>query len=62
MVLFLYYIFARAFPCSSVAEQAAVNRWVVGSNPTGGAIFLTGIEKHVNYLIVIPFKIRYDEN
>ncbi len=27
-----------AFPCSSVAEQATVNRWVVGSIPTGGAM------------------------
>ena len=28
---------SEMLPCSSVAEQAAVNRWVVGSNPTGGA-------------------------
>ena len=25
------------FPCSSAVEQSTVNRWVVGSNPTGGA-------------------------
>jgi hypothetical protein len=28
------------FPGSSMAEQPAVNRWVVGSNPTQGAIIL----------------------
>ncbi len=28
----------RLFHRSSVVEQSAVNRWVVGSNPTGGAI------------------------
>ena len=27
-----------AFPGSSMVEQSAVNRWVVGSNPAQGAI------------------------
>ena len=28
---------ALTFPSSSMAEQSAVNRWVVGSSPTSGA-------------------------
>src|SRR5581483_2910141 len=28
---------AMIFPSSSMAEQSAVNRWVVGSSPTSGA-------------------------
>src|SRR5258708_7704241 len=36
----IWYDFSRCpktFPSSSMAEQSAVNRWVVGSNPTSGA-------------------------
>ena len=39
------------FPCSSVVEQSTVNRWVVGSNPTGGAF----IEK-ASFMLVFSMK------
>ena len=32
-----------AFPGSSVVEQAAVNRWVAGSNPARGAKVYQGV-------------------
>ncbi len=35
------------FRSSSVVEQPAVNRWVVGSNPTCGAI-KSIVRKHVS--------------
>ena len=42
-LLLCHFVFPFAFICSSLAqlvEHAAVNRRVVGSSPTGGAIFL----------------------
>ena len=38
-----------AFPCSSVVEQSAVNRWVVGSNPTGGVVSNNNDERKIVY-------------
>lgn len=49
-------ILARNSHCSPVAqlaEQAAVNRWVVGSNPTGGAIF-NYLEDFLLYIVATP--------
>ena len=34
---------ARYSPVAQLVEQAAVNRWVVGSSPTGGAFSICGI-------------------
>ncbi len=34
---------ARNSPVAQLVEQAAVNRWVVGSSPTGGAFSICGI-------------------
>lgn len=37
--------------CSSMVEQSAVNRWVVGSNPTTSANFINNSMKIIIFLI-----------